>query len=89
MGMVLPPRRLLHGQFRCHHSDRDSKRLGRDVPDLEVGYDVHYPVYFLRDNAGAILLKSCPWVSEARFLAEELSRLVAAPLSEQSGEPLD
>ena len=59
------------GEFRT--------RPGRDVPDPEVGHVVHYPVCFLRDNAGAILLKRCAWVSEARFPVEELSRPCRRP----------
>ena len=62
---------VTRGEFRT--------RPGRDVPDPEVGHVVHYPVCFLRDNAGAILLKRCAWASEARFLVEELSRPCRRP----------
>ena len=65
------------------------KKLGPNVPEYGVGRMVHYPLYLMRDGGRPILVKRCPWVSEARFLAEELSPIVSAPVSDQSGEPFD
>jgi hypothetical protein len=65
------------------------RKLGPEVPEYGVGRELRYPLYLVRDGGRPILLKRCPWVSEARFLAEELSLLVSAPVSDQSGEPLD
>ena len=50
---------------------------------------LRYPLYLVRDGGRPTLVKRCPWVSEAWFLAEELSPLVSAPISDQSGEPPD
>ena len=65
------------------------KKLGPIVPEYGVGRTVHYPLYLVREGGRPVLVKRCPWVSEARFLAEEISALVSAPVSDQSGEPLD
>ena len=65
------------------------RTLGPKVPEYGVGRDARYPLYLVRDEGRPILVKHCPWVSEARFLAEALSPLVSAPVSDQSGEPLD
>lgn len=69
------------------------KKLGPIVPEYGVGRTVHYPLYLVPESGRPALVKRCPWVSEARFLAEEISALVSAPVSapvsDQSGEPLD
>jgi len=63
--------------------------LGPNVPDPEVGRTVHHPLYLTRARGRPIVVKRCPWVSEARFLAEELSQLMSVPVSDESGEPRD
>ena len=68
---------------------RDPKTLGPKAPDPDVGRDVHHPLYLLREGSGPILVKRCPWVSEARFLADELAQLMSVPVTDDSGEPLD
>ncbi len=65
------------------------RKVGRPVPEEGVGQTLHFPLYAIREGGGPILIKKCPWVSEARFLAEDISQLVSAPVSDQSGEPLD
>ena len=65
------------------------RKLGPKVPDPTVGQNLHYPLYLVREGGRSILVKPCAWVTEARFLAEELSQLISAPVSDQSGEPLD
>ena len=65
------------------------KKLGPTVPEYGVGRTVRYPLHLIRQGSAPILVKRCPWVSEARFLAEELSQLVLVPISDESGEPLD
>ena len=65
------------------------RKVGRLVPEEGVGQTLHFPLYASRKVGGPILIKRCAWVSEARFLAEDISQLVSAPVSDQSGEPLD
>ena len=65
------------------------KKLGPTVPEYGVGRTVRYPLYLMRTGGRPILVKRCPWVSEARFLAVDISQLTMVPVSDLSGEPLD
>lgn len=65
------------------------RKLGPTVPEEGVGRTLRFPVSLTRDGRAPILIKRCPWVTEARFLAEELSHMMSLPVSDESGESLD
>ena len=65
------------------------RKLGPTVPEEGVGRTLHFPVSLTREGRRPILLRRCAWVSEARFLAEELTHLISVPVSDESGESLD
>jgi hypothetical protein len=64
-------------------------KLGMKSVDPGVGRMVCHPLYLVRTGGGLMMLKPCPWVSEARFIAEELFRLTSLPVRDESGEPED
>ena len=65
------------------------RKLGPTVPEHGVGRTLHFPICLTREGRPPIVVKRCPWVTEARFLAEDLSQLMSVPVSDESGEPLD
>jgi hypothetical protein len=65
------------------------RKVGPTVPEYGVGRTLHYPLFLLRKDRRRAMVKRCAWVTEARFLAEELSMLMSVPVSDESGEPLD
>ena len=65
------------------------RKLRPTVPEEGVGRTLHFPVSLTREGRRPILLKRCAWVSEARFIAEELTHLISVPVSDESGESLD
>ena len=65
------------------------RKLGQTVPEYGVGRTLHYPLSLIREGRRPIVVKRCPWVTEARFLAEDLSQLMSVPVSDESGEPPD
>ena len=76
-------------EFGAFESVVIAKQLGPKAPQSNIGRMVRHPISLVRKSGRRLLLKPCPWVSESRFLAEEISMLVGVTVVDESGEPAD
>ena len=80
---------LLASPFSTIQAMRFVRSWDALFPALMSGGRFIIPSMLIRARGRPIVVKRCPWVSEARFLAEELSQLMSVPVSDELGEPLD